>query len=232
MGTVLCHLFPYDSAIGSLIYPMICTRPNLAYAMSKVCGYMSNLGKNHWMAIKWMLRYVRGTIDRCLVFKGELPSNLKLVGYVDADHAQDLDTRKSTSRFVFTFGGGCISWKSTLQKCVSQSTTEAEYVAAAEAAKEGIWLSRLVQDFGYSAKGIELYCDSSSALHLASNQKTDSRTKHIDVRYHFIRQMVEEKSILLLKIEGKLNPADALTKVIPHESFVNHREKLQIEELH
>ena len=123
------------------------------------------------------------------------------------------------------------SWKSTLQKCVSEPATKVEYVGVVEAAKEGIWLSRLVQDFGFSAKGIELFCDSSSASLLATNQKTDRRTKHIDIRYHFIRQMVEEKNILHLKIEVKVNPADTLTKVIPHELFVTHRDKLQIEEL-
>ena len=123
------------------------------------------------------------------------------------------------------------SWKSTLQKCVSEPATKVEYVGVVEAAKEGIWLSRLVQDFGFSAKGIELFCDSSSASLLATNQKTDRRTKHIDIRYHFIRQMVEEKNILFLKIRGKLNRVDALTKLIPHELFVTHRNKLQIEEL-
>ena len=127
---------------------------------------------------------------------------------------------------MFTFGGGCISWRSSLQKCISQSSTEAEYVAAAEAAKEAIWLSRLIQNMGLGQDKPCLFCDSKSAIHLAENHKTDSRIKHIDIRYHFIRQMVEEERIQLINVMGKENPADALTMIIPSGQFSRHREKL------
>ena len=130
--------------------------------------------------------------------------------------------------YVFSLGGGCISWRSTLQKCVAQSTTEAEYVAAAEAAKEAIWLDRLVTEIGLTHDTVNVHCDSQSALHLAVNQVMDSRVKQIDIKYHFLRQAVSDKMIELVKIDGTLNLVDAFTKVIPLESFSRHRTKLQV----
>ncbi|KAL2630756.1 hypothetical protein R1flu_015442 [Riccia fluitans] len=113
-----------------------------------------------------------------------------LVGFVDADYVQDLDTRRSTIGYVMTLGGGCITWRSVLQKCKTLSTTEAEYVAATEEAKEAIWYGRLTDEMGLPQGCATLYCDSQSALYLAANQVMSSKIKHIDVRYHFIKQVV------------------------------------------
>ena len=118
-----------------------------------------------------------------------------------------------------------------MQKCVAQSTTKAEYVATAEAAKEAIWLDRLATEMGLPRDIVNLHCDSQSALHLAINQVMDSSMKHIDIRYHFIRQHVFDKTIELVKIDGKLNPADGLTKVVPLESFSRLRATLQVLQL-
>ncbi|RVW88410.1 Retrovirus-related Pol polyprotein from transposon TNT 1-94 [Vitis vinifera] len=126
---------PYASAIGSLMYAMVCTRPDIAHAVGVVSRFMSRPGKQHWEAVKWILRYLKGSLDTCLCFTG---ASLKLQGYVDADFAGDIDSRKSTTGFVFTLGGTAISWTSNLQKIVTLSTTEAEYVAATEAGKEMI----------------------------------------------------------------------------------------------
>lgn len=178
--------------------------------------------------MKWILRYLKGTTDVGLLFDAKSLNAKSVIGFVDADYGQDLDGRKSTTGYVFTLGGGCISWRSTLQKCVAQSTTEAEYVAAAEAAKEAIWLDRLVTEMGLKQGLVQLHCDSQSALHLATNRVMDSRVKHIDIRYHFIRDAISDKLIELVKIDGKLNPADAFTKVIPLESFSRHCAKLQV----
>ena len=224
----LMSKIPYESAVGSLMYLMVCTRPDLALAIGKVSRYMSNPGKVHWEAVKWILRYLKGTLDVGLLFDAKSDNARALLGYVDADYGQDLDGRRSTTGYMFTLGGGCISWRSVLQKCVAQSTTEAEYVAAAEATKEAIWLNRLITEMGLTQASVNLHCDSQSALHLAVNQVMDSRVKHIDVRYHFIRQAVSDKMLELVKIDGKLNPADALTKVIPLESFQRHRARVQV----
>ena len=115
-----------------------------------------------------------------------------------------------------------------MQKCVAQPTTEAEYVAAAEAAKEAIWMDQLVTEIGLTHDTVNVHCDSQSALHLAVNHVMDSRVKHIDIRYHFLRQAVSDKMIELVKIDGTLNPVDAFTKVISLDSFSRHRAKLQV----
>ena len=120
------NVVPYASAIGSLMYVMVCTRPDIAHAVGVVNRYMSNPGKQHWEAVKWIMRYLKGTSNTSLCFT---KSDLKLQGYVDADLAGDIDTRKSTTGFVYTLGNTAVCWASKLQKIVALSTTEAEYVA-------------------------------------------------------------------------------------------------------
>nr|CAN77134.1 hypothetical protein VITISV_039954 [Vitis vinifera] len=136
---------PYASAIGSLMYAMVCTRPNIAHAVGVVSRFMSRPGKQHWEVVKWILRYLKGSLDTCLCFTG---ASLKLQGYVDADFAGDIDSRKSTTGFVFTLGGTAISWTSNLQKIVTLFTTEAEYVAVTEGGKEMIWLHGFLDELG------------------------------------------------------------------------------------
>ena len=136
--------FPYTSAVGSLMYAMICTRPDLSHAVSVVSKYMANLGKEHWKVVQWIFRYLRGTSDKCLHYGG---SNTDVVGFVDFDYADDLDKSKSLTGYVFTVGGTAISWKATLQHSIALSTTEAEYMALAEVVKEAIWLRRFFGDF-------------------------------------------------------------------------------------
>ncbi|CAA0817270.1 cysteine-rich RLK (RECEPTOR-like protein kinase) 8 [Striga hermonthica] len=128
--------------------------------------------------------------------------------------AGDLDSRKSTSGFVFTFAGGAVSWQSKLQKSVALSTTEAEYIAMTEAGKEMLWLKRFLQQLGMKQERYDIHCDSQSALDLSKNAMYHSRTKHIDVRYHWLRQAVEEQLLKLEKIHTDKNPADMMTKVV------------------
>ena len=136
---------PYSSVVGSLMYAMVCTRPDIAHAVGVVSRFLDNPGKEHWEAVKWILRYLRGSSDECLCFRGSSPI---LKGYTDADMAGDLDNRKSTTGYLFTFSGGAISWQSKLKKCVALSTTEAEYIADTEASKEMIWLKQFLQELG------------------------------------------------------------------------------------
>ena len=207
---------PYASAIGSLMYAMVCTRPDIAHAVGVVSRYMSNPGKQHWEAVKWILRYLRGTADYALCFK---KSDLGLEGFVDADMAGDVDGRKSTTGYVYTLGGTVVSWVSKLQKIVALSTTEAEYVAVTEASKEMIWLQSFLEELGHKQVKSVLHCDSQSAIHLARNPVYHARTKHIQVRYHFIRSALEDGVLVLEKILGSQNPADMLTKTVPIEKL-------------
>jgi hypothetical protein len=154
---------PYASAVGCLMYAMVCTRPDLAHAVSTVSKYMAskymaNPGKQHWNAVKWIFRYLKGTTDYGITFVRQ-KSNLSVVGYVDADYAGDLDDKRSTTGYVFTLAGGPICWKSMIQSTVAMSTTEAEYMAAAEATKEALWLIGLVKELGIQQGGVSLHCD-------------------------------------------------------------------------
>ena len=153
----------YASAIGSLMYDIVCTRPDIAHTMGVVSRFMSRPGKQHWEAVKWILRYLKGSLDTCLCFIG---ASLKLQGYVDADFAGDIDSRKITTEFVFILGGTTISWPSNLQKIVTLSTTEVEYVAVTEAGNEMIWLHGFLDEVGKKQEMGILHSDSQNAIFL------------------------------------------------------------------
>ncbi len=154
---------------------------------------------------------MKGTASLSLCFRR---TNQDLQGFVDADMGGDLDGRKSTTGYVFTLGGTTVSWVSKLQKKVALSTTEAEYVAVTEASKEMIWLRSFLEELGQKLDDSTLHCDSQSAIHLAKNPVYHSRTKHIQVRYHFIRSVLEDGILMLEKIPRSKNPADMLTKTV------------------
>ncbi|KAG8492333.1 hypothetical protein CXB51_009816 [Gossypium anomalum] len=210
---------PYSNSVGSLMYAMVCTRPDISQAVSIVSRYMHNPGKGHWQAVKWILRYIQKTVDVGLLFKQDNTLGKGVIGYVDSDYAGDLDKRRSTTGYVFTLAGGPISWKSTLQSTVALSTTEAEYMAVTEAVKEAIWLQGMAKTLGLVQEHINVYCDSQSAIHLAKNQVYHARIKHIDVRFHFVREIIEEGKICLQKIKTADNPADMMTKVVTATKF-------------
>ncbi|KAH9762162.1 Integrase catalytic domain-containing protein [Citrus sinensis] len=208
---------PYASAVGSLMFAMICTRPDIAQAVGAVSRYMANPGGEHWIAVKRILRYIRGTSDVALCYGG---LEFTVRGYVDSDFAGDLDKRKSTTGYVFTLAGAAVSWISKLQTIVALSTTEAEYMAATQACKEAIWIQRLLEELGHKQHKIPVFCDSQSVLHIARNPTFHSRTKHIGVQYHFIREVVEDGSVDLQKIHTKENLVDVLTKPINADKFI------------
>ena len=141
---------PYSSAVGSLMYAMVCTIPDVAHAVGVVSRYMNNPGKEHWKAVQWILKYLRGTTSHALCFGG---SDTILQGYVDADMAGDKDSRRSTIGYVFTMGGRPVSWISKLQQVVALSTMEVEYVATTKASKEIIWLQMFMEDLTLLHRG-------------------------------------------------------------------------------
>ena len=141
------------------------------------------------------------------------------MGYADSDYGGDLVKRRSLTCYIFTLFGCAVSWKSTLQSTVALSTTEAEYMSMTEGIKECIWLHGLVESLGLKVEKPVLNCDSESALCLARNPVYHEKTKHIDIRLNFIRDIVEEDKFSILKIDTKVNPADMLTKSLPKEKF-------------
>ncbi|GJR95646.1 hypothetical protein Tco_0267820 [Tanacetum coccineum] len=207
---------PYASAVGSLMYAMVCTRPDLAHAVGVVSRFLSNPGKKHWEAVKWIFRYLRGTSKLGITFGNGKPM---LVGYTDSDLAGNKDNMKSTSGYLMTFAGGAVSWQSRLQKCVALSTTEAEYVAATEACKELLWLKRFLQELGFKQQRYAVLCDNQSTIHLAKNSMFHKRTKHIDIRYHWIRDAIEDGMFELNKVHTDDNASDMLTKAVAREKL-------------
>ena len=207
---------PYESAVGSLMYAMVYTTPNIAHAMGVLSRFMSKPGKEHWTAVKWVFRYFCGTSDYGLCYQGRpgLDRVLDIHGFVDVEWAGDLDQRRSTSGYMFNLFGGAISWMSKKQSVVALSTIEAEYMAATHASKEAVWLQRLCSSMGLVQGAIRIDCDNQSAIFLAKIPTYHSKTKHIDVQYHFVRDMIEDKKVLLVKVDTLKNPADALKKSV------------------
>ena len=203
---------PYREAVGSLMYAAMGTRPDIAFATSTVAQFCDNPGWVHWEAVKRIFRYLLGTKKLELVYGGE---SRGIVGYVDADGASQ-EHRRAISGYVFMVDGGAVSWSSKKQELVTLSTTEAEYVAQTHAAKEAVWLRRLLTElFGPMEGPTTLFSDSKSAIALAQDGHYHARTKHIDIRYHFIRYIIEAGTIKLVYCSTDNMTADTLTKALP-----------------
>ncbi|XP_062076260.1 secreted RxLR effector protein 161-like [Humulus lupulus] len=178
----------YRQLADSLIY-LTLTRPDISYAVGVASRYMHHPKKPHLEAMRRMLRCVKDTINYGLLYKKG--DEVKIAGYCDADYAGDHDTRRSTTGYVFKFGSGAISWCSKRQPTVSLSTTEAEYRAAALTAQESTWLMQLMKDLHQSTdNAMSLYCDNQYVIRLAENPVFHARTKHVEVHYHFLREIV------------------------------------------
>lgn len=218
---------PYREAVGSLMYLAIGTRPDIAYALSTVSQYLESPDKIHWNAVKRILKYLRGTVDFGLTF--EANPRLKIQAYSDADYAGDVETRKSTSGGVFKLGGSTISWFSQKQRTVALSTTESEFIAAAEAIKELIWLRRLITEITkQEIVKPKLFIDNESAIKLLKNPEFHKRSKHIDVKYHFARDNVKKGLLELEHVPTKEQQADIFTKPLLKEQFCYLRGLLNI----
>jgi hypothetical protein len=188
---------PYANAIGSLQYLVTCTRPDLAFSVSHLAQFMAKPGPIHWMALKRIFCYLQYTSSWGLTYHCFSPGSAHLLnGWTDADWAGDPDTRRSTSGYICQLNGTTLSWLSKKQPIVALSSTEVEYIAAATATKELLWLQTLLTELGYpiTLPSI-LYCDNQSCIALAKNPKFHERSKHIDIKYHFLREKVESKLI-------------------------------------
>ena len=206
----------YTNLIGSLLYLSVCTRPDIAQAVGVLSKYMKEPTTVHWQVAKGVLRYVAATREQSIVY-GTEPNTV--VGYCDADYAGDLDTRRSTTGFVFILNGGAITWLSKRQPTVAVSTTEAEYIAAAQATKEALWLRILLTDLGVSITTFQIMADNQSALKLLKNPVFSMRSKHIDVVYHFARERVARWEVEFSYIRTEDMLADMFTKAVPSNKF-------------
>ncbi|XP_031281789.1 secreted RxLR effector protein 161-like [Pistacia vera] len=210
---------PYANVMGSLMYAMIGTRSDLAFVISLLSRYMSNPGMEHWTTLKWMLKYINSSLCVGLEYC-KRNSALDLVGFVDADFAGDKGTRKSTTTYFFTLGGNCISWKSQLQPIVALSSNEFEYIAVTDTFKEALWLKGILTEANLISGKVIIYSDSQSAIiHRSKNPVYHERTKHVDVCYHFVRDIITKGVIELRKVATEENPADMGTKIVTPAKF-------------
>lgn len=225
--TNLTSKVPYREAVGSLLYLSQITRPDITFSVNLVSRYIEDPKEQHWAAVKRIFKYLKGTINFGLIFSSR--QKLILKGYSDADYAGDLDTRRSTSGSVFTLGSGSIAWSSRRQQCVSLSTTESEYIALSQGVQELTWLKLFIGELLGEQKMVPtMYGDNQSAIKLVKNPEFHRRTKHIDVRYHYIREKFNEGVFSLEYIPSKEQIADIMTKPTPRKRFQELREMLGI----
>jgi hypothetical protein len=218
---------PYKELIGSLMFAATVSRPDIAFSVNKLAQYSSNPGQAHWTLAKRVLQYLNTTRDRELRLGGE---RMRLCAYSDADYAGDTEDRKSTGGYAVFLGEGAVSWSSKKQTLVALSSTESEYVALSEAAREVLWVRRFLEDSMELVfdEPTVIFEDNQSAIAFAQNQRIVGRTKHIHVKYHFVRDLIENYTIKLVYRNTKLMTADILTKTLPPASHAHHSERLGI----
>ena len=209
----------YQAIVGSLIYLWTQTRPDISFAVQKLARYNLNPSEAAMAAAKRVLRYLKGTQDYLIVY-GYLDG---FVGYTDADHAGDLSTRRSTGAYLFTLHGGAVTWSSKLQTCVALSSCEAEYMAQTQASKEAIWIAQLLKEldlgFGLPGHPVTIKADNQGAIALAGDPKFHSRTKHIDVQWHYVREQVDKGAVQFEYCPTNEMAADGLTKPLDKVKF-------------
>ncbi|KAD6453893.1 hypothetical protein E3N88_08599 [Mikania micrantha] len=219
----------YRKVVGSLRY-LIHTRPDLSYSVGVVSKYMQSPKESHYAAVKHILRYLKNTIDYGIKYHGG--GDGKLIGYSDSSFGSDLDDRRGTTGMAFYFSGNLITWCSQKQKTVALSSCEAEFMAATSAACQALWLRNLISELtGKEPQKVMLMIDNESAIALMKNPVFHGRSKHIDTKFHFIRECVERDQICVMHVSGELQKADTMTKALPRIKFCEMRGLIGVEEL-
>lgn len=211
----------YKQIVESLMY-LTSTRPDMMFVVGLISRYMENPTQMHLSVAKRAVRYLKGIVDFGIFYRKE--GNHQLMAYSDSDYAGDLDDRKSTSGYVFLLSSGAISWSSKKQPVVSLSTTEAEFITAASGACQVIWLQRVLGSLGKNEdKTTIIHCDNSTAIKLSKNPVMHGRSKHIDVRFHFLRELTKSGTVELVHCNTKEQVADIMTKPLKWDDFLKLR---------
>jgi hypothetical protein len=219
----------YRSMIGSLLY-LTASRPDISYSVGVCARFQSDPKESHLHAVKRIIKYVLGTIDFGIFYTKD--TNISIVGFCDADWGGNKDERKSTSGGCFYVGNNLVSWHSKKQTCISLSTAEAEYIAAGSCCTQLLWMKNMLKDYGFPQSNFDLYCDNTSAIQIAKNPVQHTKTKHIDLRYHFIRDLVEKTTLALLYIPTEKQLADIFTKALDVIRFTDLRMSIGVSKHH
>jgi len=217
----------YQTVIGSLLYLMLGTRPDISFAVTKMAQFAANPTEDHLKHALYICRYVIGTPNYHLTYNGAGGQGLSAC--TDSDWASDVNTRRSTSGYFIKLAGGLISWTTKAQKTVALSSTEAEYMALSDCSRQVVWMHTLMGELGYSLKPIPICGDNQGSIFIASNPVTEQRSKHIDIRYHYVREVISQKYARVFFINGDNNPADMFTKNLGSVKFLKFRGELGLE---
>lgn len=211
------HDKPYRQLLGALMWAQAATRPNLSFAVTLLACFQSNPGLAHWKALLHMLAYVKGTLNYRIPYSRDLGGSTKPIGYVDADYGGDLDTRRSTSGYVFLMAGGPVSWSSKRQQTVALSTTEAEYMAMTHGSQQALWMHNFLSEINMEQRPpATILVNNNLSIALAQSTKGHSRAKHINIRHHYIRERIQEGDIKVIHVPSTENITDICTKPLPH----------------
>lgn len=218
---------PYRQVLGALLYATQAVRLDGSYAVSKLARYMNNYNIAHWRGVQQLLRYFKGTTDIGITYNGKHDTNTNILeGYVDADWAADIDTRRSQTGYIFYLNGGPVSWQSKKQTTVALSTVEAEYMAMSAATQELLYLRQLLEDLGFPQRNATtLYEDNQGTMALATGRGgMAKRTKHIDIRHHFVKEKIAAAQLKIEYVPSALQRADIMTKGFAVAKFRELRE--------
>ncbi|KAL7277842.1 hypothetical protein ACG7TL_008787 [Trametes sanguinea] len=217
-GAPVADSRPYRALVGSLNYIAVGSRPDISFAVQQLAQFLDCFGDAHWEAAKRVIQYLKGTRSLALELGGTRIACL--LGYFDSDWARCPDTRRSIGGYCFSLGSGMISWAARKQATTADSSTEAEYIAAAEAAKECVWLRAILAAIGFpQSHPSSLSVDNSGAVQLSSDPSFHSRSKHIDIKHHLLRDYVNDGRLIVHWIPTKDNTADIFTKPLPGPQF-------------
>jgi hypothetical protein len=211
---------PYRAILGSVMWGQLATRPDLSFSVSLLARFQANPGINHWNALMHVIGYIKNTVDYGLTYLRD--AELSPSAFVDADYGGCRDTRRSTSGFVFTMAGGAVSWSSKRQTTVALSTVEAEYVAMSRCAQQMVWMQSWLNEVKVdnTLPGV-IKCDNRGAIALTKNTKDHGKVKHIDIRHHYIRELLQSGAIIIEQVPSADNLADLFTKPLPRD--LHHR---------
>jgi len=211
--------------IGSLLY-LTASRPNITFVVGVCAWYQAEQKMSHLTQVKRILKYINSTSDYGILYSNS--GNSMLIGYCDADWDGSADDRKSTYGECFFVGNNIISWFSKKQNCVSQSTTEAEYIATGSSFSQLVWMKQIRKEYSVEQNVLKKFCDNLSAINISKNPIQQSRTKHIDIQHHFIRDLVEEKVVTLEHVDTEEQLTDIFTKALDAKQFEKLRGNLRI----